>query len=54
MLAKTMAISPKILTMPIWLMPAVIKAPTITMPEMALDTLIKGECRAGVTPQTTK
>ena len=30
------------------------RAPTITMPDIAFDTLIKGEWRAGVTPHTTK
>ena len=29
-------------------------APKMIMPEMALETLINGECKAGVTPQTTK
>lgn len=53
-LAKTTAIRPRILGVFISAMPAVISAPTITMPEMALETLINGECSAGVTPQTTK
>jgi len=30
------------------------RAPKMIMPEMALETLINGECKAGVTPQTTK
>ena len=33
--------------------PAAIKAPTMITDEMALVTLINGECRAGVTRQTT-
>ena len=31
-----------------------VKLPTIIIPEIALVTLIKGVCRAGVTAQTTK
>lgn len=52
--AKTTAIRPRILCELISVVPAVISAPTMTTPEMALETLISGECRAGVTPQTTK
>ena len=52
--ARKTAISPIVLESLNSEMPAVIKAPTMTMPEMALETLINGECSAGVTPQTTK
>ena len=31
-----------------------IKAPKIIMPEIAFETLIKGECKAGVTPHIMK
>ena len=31
-----------------------VKLPTIIIPEIALVTLIRGVCRAGVTAQTTK
>ena len=51
--ARNIAINPKFWEM--WeVLLAAIMEPTIIMPEIALDTLINGECKAGVTPQTTK
>ena len=51
--ARTTAKNPKVDDIPPMLGPAATKAPTIMTLEMALVTDIKGECRAGVTFQTT-
>ena len=52
--AKNMEIWLKMVTECVWLCDEIIMAPIMIMPDMALDTLINGECRFGVTPRTTK
>jgi hypothetical protein len=51
--ARVTAMNPMILAKLIPAGPAAISAPTMITLETALVTLIKGECSAGVTRQTT-
>jgi hypothetical protein len=51
--ASTTAKNPKVVEIPPMLGPAARRAPTIMTLEIALVTDIRGECKAGVTFQTT-
>ena len=52
--AKKTANKPKSFARSVSCFPAMRIAPMMMIPEMALETLIKGECKAGLTPLTTK